>query len=122
MQKLLHLPTLSEPAVAELQRGGDSATWKAITAMVVRNDAQAFQTENGSYLVLSVQKPDLVVLACTGNDAPSLMQTCIELAMLNDCESVRFVTKHKGLPRLLRDFNPVNHGTIYRVQVNESYY
>jgi predicted acetyltransferase len=111
---------LTEAASSQLAIGGSPFYWERIKADIAANRAQLFETENGSYIVLSVQKPDLVVLACTGENGKAIMKECIAIAKLNDCEFVRFITKHKGLPRLLKEFEPQDFGTIYRIKAYES--
>lgn len=111
---------LTEAAASSLASGGSPFLWQRIKQDIEENKAQVFQASNGSYLVLSIQKPDLVCHAMTGCDANEIAHSLIDLARLNDCEFVRFVTRHKGFPRLLRDHKLLDFGTIYRIKAYES--
>lgn len=115
----MHSATLTEAAASSLSSGGSPFTWQRIKDDIESGKAQVFTHPNGSYLVLGIQRPDLVCYAMTGCDANEMAKELIELAKYNGCDFVRFVTKHKGFPRLLRDHELQNHGTIYRIKTYE---
>jgi len=119
MITLERMPELTESATRLLRRGGSFDTWDKIVSDIEDRKAQLFYASNGSYLVLSITRNDrLFIHACAGTDAKMLMQLCIQTAKHNHCTSVLFRTVKKGLPRLLREFNPVQTGnTTYRVEL-----
>ena len=119
MITLEHMPELTETATRLLRRGGSSDIWDEIVAALNIGAAQLFSVSNGSYLVLSITRNDkLFIHACAGSDAKMLMQLCMQTGQHNHCTSVLFRTTKKGLPRLLREFNPVQTGnTTYRVAI-----
>lgn len=117
--ELVRLPSLTEAAESSLRVGGSSYIWDRIKSSIEAKTAHVFATNQGSYLALEIQGTELVILAATGHEGPDLMCACIELAKRCNCNFVRFVTKRKGMPRLLKDFELQDHGTIYRIPTYE---
>ena len=117
MITLEHMPELTKDAARLLRRGGPSKVWAEIVEDIERGRAQLFFVTNGSYLVLQKQQTELLILAAAGLDADVLMTLCIQVARVHGLKNVIFHTSKKGLPRLLKEFKPVEIQRTYRIKL-----
>lgn len=120
MIKLRHMQELTKTAACLLRRGGSSHDWESIQQAIEEKRAQLFFVNNGSYLVLQVERNDLFILAAAGVQGDLLMELCRQVAKQNDCKTISFNTSKKGLPRLLKHWNPVEVQRTYRINVDEN--
>jgi hypothetical protein len=109
------------PAAEKLLAGaGDGLTWERIRANIVNHRAALFFVANGSYVVLRLERPELHIQACVGRNGNAIMEACKRIALANDCTHIRFETSRKGMPRLLREFNPVEIRRTFTIQVQDA--
>lgn len=119
MVSFLHMAELTDHAIERLS-AVDSELWAGIHADILNGDAQLFSCPHDTFLVLRIEENELVVVACVGQGGIAIMETVIELARVNGLETVRLHTARIGLPRLIKQFNPVEIERVYRVYVNEN--
>lgn len=117
MKTIEQMPHVTEAAARSLRRGGSPHLWAEIVDDIESNRAQLFYVCNDSYLVLQMQPDELLILAASGHDSDMLMTICLQIAENNGAKRVRFWTSKKGLPRLLKQFNPVEIRREYTVTV-----
>lgn len=119
MYPLLHMPELTEHAEEKLS-GIDAELWSGIRNDILAKRAQLFQCPDDTYLVLRIEGTELVIVACVGRNSNELMQRCLEIAQGHGLLSIRFHTKRRGLPRLIKRFKPYELERVYRVNVSEN--
>lgn len=117
IKALKKLPVLTPHAESKLCGVGPAALWERIKSDIERKIAQLFALPDDTYMVLRIDRNELVCVALVGRNAIEVVETLIELAKTNQCDTVRFHTKRRGVPRLLKQFNPVQGETAYRIPV-----
>lgn len=115
--RILHMPQITKHAEEKLLAGGDPRSWENIKADIIAGHAQLFLCPDDTYMVLRIDRNDLVFVALVGSGAVPLVDLAIQIARAHGLKSVRFHTAHKGVPRLLKQFNPYEVNRVYRIDV-----
>jgi hypothetical protein len=116
MYPLIHMPALTDHAEQKLS-AVDAELWPFVRDDIVNNRAQLFQCPDDTYLVLRIEGTELVIGACVGKNGVTIMERIVEIAHANGLSSIRFHTARRGMPRLLKQFKPVELERVYRVNV-----
>lgn len=115
--RMLHLPAVTPHAEKRLLTAGDPYLWRQIKADIDAGRSQLFLCPNDTYIVLAIDRDALLFVAMVGSNAVEAVRSVIEIAYAKGLSTIRFQSAHKGMARLLKQFNPVVLQTTYEIKV-----
>lgn len=82
---------------------------------------ELFRVDGDSWAVVQTWNEIQMLWCYQGRNCLGFAQAMLRIAQRNNLRCIRFFTKHKALPRLLKSLNPVEvEPQIYEVGVNQN--
>lgn len=104
------------PADTPLIRRAAAEDYELIVQMIKRGQVDFFSI-NQVALVTRLECDQVVIMCAEGRNVVPVIKQLAIMSRQRGYKSMRFHTKHRGLPRLLADLKPLEVERVYRIEV-----